>query len=128
MLYAVGLAPCAHHPGIVAGDYDHKINAFVFYLVQVLNVPRKVADRTARCEGPRDGKKHDLLVCELFTSMVCLCAGFGVRIASSRRKWELQDRVREVRKSSLPLKYVCNSLLMPDWVDRLGDVRTRNAA
>lgn len=72
VLYGVGLAPCAHNPSIVAGDYDHKINAFVFDLLQVLNIARKVTDRATRCEGPRDGEKHDLLVREFFASMVCL--------------------------------------------------------
>ena len=61
-----------YEPSIVEGDYDHKINAFVFDLVQVINIARKMADRAARCESSWDGEKHNLLVCKLFASMICL--------------------------------------------------------
>lgn len=81
VLDTIGLSPSAHHERIVHSNNDNKIHALALKLIQMLNIPWKMADRAAGRESPWYGKENYLLIRELLAGVVRLrhAAGSDLR-------------------------------------------------
>ena len=72
VLDAIGLSPSAHHERIIHSNNDNKIHALTLKLIQMLDIPWKMADRAAWCESSWYGEENYLLIRELLAGVVRL--------------------------------------------------------
>ena len=72
VLNPICFSPSAHHERIVHSNNNNKIHALALKLIQMLDIPWKMADRAAGCKGPWYGEENYLLIRELLAGIVRL--------------------------------------------------------
>lgn len=72
VLDTIGLSPSAHHERIIHSNNNNKIHALALKLIQMVDIPWKMANRAAGCEGPWYGEENYLLIGELLAGIVRL--------------------------------------------------------
>ena len=85
-LDAVDLAPCIHHPGIVARNRGNDVDALCLELCRFGNVRRQVVCLATWSEGAGHGEDDDFLVGPFFAGVVLLraAASSGVGVGNGR--------------------------------------------